>query len=226
MCSQDSSPAPLIPTANTPTPRRPIAPSSSTASAIIYREQNKTTEAVAAYKQIIDLGGDYAKSGYQGEIDAYRDAHSGRKQPQSQPMLPRPCPRTAASSSCTPASSPTPARSSRAVALAKAQLSSRAGAPKDREVYLALAQIYIRAKRVQRRLRQLDKADALATKPDEKLYVNFLRGTLYDRQKMYDQAEAEFRKALDHRPQTTPRSSTTSATCSPTAASSSPRPSP
>ena len=43
---------------------------------IIYREQNKTTEAVAAYKQIVELGGtDYAKTGYQGEIDAYRDAH-------------------------------------------------------------------------------------------------------------------------------------------------------
>jgi tetratricopeptide (TPR) repeat protein len=42
---------------------------------IIYREQNKTTEAVAAYKQMVDLGGDYAPRGYQGEVDAYRDAH-------------------------------------------------------------------------------------------------------------------------------------------------------
>ena len=43
---------------------------------IIYREQNKTTEAVAAYKQIVDLGGDAnVERGYQGEIDSYRDAH-------------------------------------------------------------------------------------------------------------------------------------------------------
>ena len=55
---------------------------------IIYREQNKTAEAVAAYKQMVDLGGDcasstsdddahicYAESGYEGEVDAYREAH-------------------------------------------------------------------------------------------------------------------------------------------------------
>ena len=36
----------------------------------------------------------------------------------------------------------------------------------------------------------MDTAEALATKPDEKLYVYFLRGSLYDRQKMYDEAEA------------------------------------
>ena len=34
--------------------------------AIIYREQNKTTEAVATYKKLIALGGDYVKSGYSG----------------------------------------------------------------------------------------------------------------------------------------------------------------
>ena len=41
----------------------------------VYREQNKTSEAVATYKELISLGKDYVKSGYQGEIDAYRDVH-------------------------------------------------------------------------------------------------------------------------------------------------------
>ena len=48
---------------------------------------------------------------------------------------------------------------------------------------------------------QLDGAQTLATKPEEKLYVSFLRGTLFDRQKRYDEAEAEFRKALAIDPQ-------------------------
>ncbi len=47
--------------------------------AIIYREENKTAEAVATYKQLIPLGGDYVKSGYQGQIDAYRDAHQWKE---------------------------------------------------------------------------------------------------------------------------------------------------
>ena len=57
-------------------------------------------------------------------------------------------------------------------------------------------EIYIRLKRFKEASEQLDKAEALATKPDEKLYVFFLRGEFFERQKMYDQAEAEFRKAL------------------------------
>ena len=46
---------------------------------IIYREENKTAEAVAAYKQMVELGGDYAKGGYQGQVDAYRDAHQWKE---------------------------------------------------------------------------------------------------------------------------------------------------
>ena len=42
---------------------------------------------------------------------------------------------------------------------------------------------------------------ALARKPDEKLNVYFLRGTLYDRQKLYDQAEEAFSRALAIDPQ-------------------------
>ena len=42
----------------------------------------------------------------------------------------------------------------------------------------------------------LDKAEQLSTKADDKAYVYFLRGDLYQRQKMFDQAESEFRKVL------------------------------
>ena len=59
--------------------RRPIARSSSIGSRIIYREENKTAEAVAAYKQLMSLGGDYVKIGYSGQIDAYRDAHQWKE---------------------------------------------------------------------------------------------------------------------------------------------------
>jgi len=42
----------------------------------------------------------------------------------------------------------------------------------------------------------LDKADALFTKPDEHRYIDYLRAAIYDHDKQYDQAEAEYRKAL------------------------------
>jgi len=42
--------------------------------AAVYHEENKTSEAIATYQKMIDLGGDPAKRGYQGEVDTYRDA--------------------------------------------------------------------------------------------------------------------------------------------------------
>ena len=35
--------------------------------AVIYQEENKTTEAAATYQEMIELGGDYALAGYQGK---------------------------------------------------------------------------------------------------------------------------------------------------------------
>src|ERR1700761_8010269 len=40
----------------------------------VYREQNKTDAAVQTYQQLVALGGEYAEQGYQGQVDAYRDA--------------------------------------------------------------------------------------------------------------------------------------------------------
>ena len=40
----------------------------------IYHEQNKIDQAIAAYQKMIDMGGDQALRGYQGQVDTYRDA--------------------------------------------------------------------------------------------------------------------------------------------------------
>ncbi len=71
------------------------------------------------------------------------------------------------------------------------------GGPEDREVYLRLAIIYTRAKNWNEGLDALAKAEQLSTKPEDKAATcGFLRGDLYQRQKMFDQAETEFKKVL------------------------------
>jgi predicted Zn-dependent protease len=40
----------------------------------VYREQNKTDLAVQTYQLMVAMGGEYAERGYQGQVDAYRDA--------------------------------------------------------------------------------------------------------------------------------------------------------
>ena len=169
--------------------------------AIIYREENKTAEAVATYKQLIPLGGDYVKSGYQGQIDAYRDAHQWKEATTIAADVAKAMPNDHSIQLMYAGQLTDTGKVDEGIALAKAQVAATAGTPDERDSRLALAQIYTRLKRWQDATTELNAADALATKSEEKLYVSFLRGTLYDRQKRYDEAEAEFRKALVIDPQ-------------------------
>jgi tetratricopeptide (TPR) repeat protein len=169
--------------------------------AIIYREENKTTEAVATSKQLIPLGGDYVKSGYQGQVDAYRDAHMWKEATAVAAEVAKAMPKDHAIQLMYAGQLADTGKVDEGIALANAQLAATKGTADERDTHLALAQIYTRLKRWQEASAELTSADALATKPDEKLYVSFLRGALDDRQKRYDEAEAEFRKALAIDPQ-------------------------
>ena len=169
--------------------------------AIIYREENKTTEAVAAYKQLIPLGGDYVKSGYQGQVDAYRDAHMWKEATAVAAEVAKAMPKDHAIQLMYAGQLTDTGKVDEGIALAQAELAATKGTPDERDTRLALAQIYTRLKRWQEASAELTAADALATKPDERLYAAFLRGALADRQKQYDEAEIEFRKALAIDPQ-------------------------
>jgi tetratricopeptide (TPR) repeat protein len=169
--------------------------------AIIYREENKTAEAVATYKQLTALGGDYVKNSYQGQIDAYRDAHQWKEATAVADEAAKAMPNDHAIQLMYAGQLADTGKVDEGVALANAQLAATKGTSDERDSHLALAQIYTRLKRWPEATAELNSAEALATKPDEKLYVAFLRGSLYDRQKQYDLAEAEFRKALVIDPQ-------------------------
>jgi tetratricopeptide (TPR) repeat protein len=174
---------------------------------LVYREQNKTPEAVAAYKQIVDLGGDcsssgsaedqahpcYARDGYQGEVDTYRDAHQWKDATAVAADAAKALPKDRLVQLMYAQQLADTGQVDQGLTLAKAQLS---GGNSDRDVEEDLTQIYIRLKRFSEASAQLDKASLLAVKPEEKLYVLFLRGELLDHQKLRDQAEAQFRQAL------------------------------
>jgi tetratricopeptide (TPR) repeat protein len=165
---------------------------------IIYKEENKTSESVAAYKQITDMGGEYAKTGYQGQIDAYLAAHQWKEATAIAADAAKALPKDRGVQLMYAGQLADTGKVDEGLALAKAQLS---GTPEDRDVEVALAQIYLRLKRFKEAGAEVDKAEATATKPEEKLYIYFLRGTIADRQKLYDEAEADFRKALAIDPQ-------------------------
>jgi tetratricopeptide (TPR) repeat protein len=72
---------------------------------------------------------------------------------------------------------------------------------KDRQVYITLAQMNTRLRRFSDAEQALDKAEALATKPDDKEYIWFLRGSTYEREKRYSDAETQFKKVLADDPE-------------------------
>ena len=165
---------------------------------MIYREQNKTTEALNAYKQLVDLGGDYTRDGYQGQIDTYRDVHQWKEAEQVAAAAAKALPKDHDIQIVYAQQLADLGQVDQALTLAKAQITNT---PADLDVHQRLAEMYIRLKRFKEADDEIQKADALVKKPEERLFVYFLRGEFYDRQKTYDKAEEQFRKALEIDPQ-------------------------
>ena len=164
----------------------------------IEREQGKTAEAIGYYKQMTALGGDFSLRGYQSQVDTYREAHQQHEATGIAEDAAKAMPQDRGVQLMYAGQLADTGKVDEGFALARTQMKNTA---EDREVYLALAQMDVRLKRWPDAETQLDKAMSLATKPDEKLNIYFLRGTLFDRQKLYDQAEENFSKALAIDPQ-------------------------
>jgi tetratricopeptide (TPR) repeat protein len=68
--------------------------------------------------------------------------------------------------------------------------------PADREVHLAIAQVYSQSKHFPEAEAAARQALDLSKKPDEQEYPHFVLGSIYERQKKYDLAEEQFRQVL------------------------------
>jgi tetratricopeptide (TPR) repeat protein len=159
----------------------------------VYREQEKTDQAVQTYQLMVAMGGEYAERGYQGQVDAYRDAKQYDKATQVAQQAAQAMPKDKSVQLMLAGQLADTNKPEEGIKLAKAQLH---GDPGDREVDLVLAQIYTRLRRWKDAADQIDAAEALSTKQDDKIYIYFLRGALDERQKHYDSAEEQFRKIL------------------------------
>ncbi len=160
----------------------------------VEREQNRTETAVAAYQQMVQLGGEVAERGYQGEVDAYRDAKQYDKATEVARQAAKAMPTNKAIQLMLAGQLADTGHVDEAMKLANAQLKHTA---EDRDVYLALAQIDTRLRRWREASDDIDKAAALpAHGDDDARDVLFLRGALEERQKHYDAAEDQFRKIL------------------------------
>jgi tetratricopeptide (TPR) repeat protein len=161
----------------------------------VERVQNHTEAAIAAYKQMVLMGGEYAERGYQGEVDAYRDAKEYSKATDTAREAAKVYPTNKSMQLMLAGQLADTGHADEGIALANAQLKHTND---DRDVYLALAQIDTRLRRWREASEDIDKTAAIpSTNGDEdSRYILFLRGALEERQKHYDAAEEQFRKIL------------------------------
>jgi tetratricopeptide (TPR) repeat protein len=160
----------------------------------IYHEQNKTDKAIAAYQKMIELGGDTALRGYQGEVDAYRDAKQFDKAIEVSRKAVEAEPGNKEFKLMLAGELADQGKVDEGLAMARAQLDN---SENDRTVWLAIGQIDIRLRRWKDTEDAFNKAGALTTKNEDRTYLLFLRGELAERQKHYEPAEQFFRQALE-----------------------------
>jgi tetratricopeptide (TPR) repeat protein len=74
------------------------------------------------------------------------------------------------------------------------------GTASDREIYLNLSQVYERGRRYADAEQAAHKAESFSAEPHDNEVAWLLLGAVYERQKDYEKAEAEFKKVLDVNP--------------------------
>jgi tetratricopeptide (TPR) repeat protein len=159
----------------------------------IYRDQDKNALALDTFRKILQLGDDNASRGYQQIIETYR----GQKQwPQALAAAREATARLPKDRQLQLALAQQLAdtgKGDEAVAMVKSLLQNNHD---DRDIYIALSQVYTRLRRFPEAEQAIAQAEKLSTKPDEKDYVDFVEGSIYEREKKFDLAEAKFKQVI------------------------------
>jgi len=163
----------------------------------VYHEQNKVDLAIATYQKMIDLGGENAQRGYQGEVETWHDAmqydkavDAARKAADNQPKERGPKLVLAEALA-------DDGKVDEAVTLVKGLLDN---SKEDRTAWLELSELEKRTRHWKDAEDALNKAGAFTTEKTDQIYLVFLRGALAERQKHFEQAEQYFRQVIDQDP--------------------------
>lgn len=163
---------------------------------LLHRMAEQTQEAIAAFREMAQVDPDSAARASAQIIDALRAAKdfSAAEKEAKAALQKFPADRMVKSLAASVYADLGRFRE------AEALLKSAFDGKNDREIWISLAQVYEKQKNFAEMARALDEAGRLSTTNEEKEVVHFMRGAMYERQKKYDLAEAEFRKVLEINP--------------------------
>lgn len=164
-----------------------------------YREQNKTQLAVETFRKMLSMGEDNASRAYQQIIETYRDAKMWPEATAAAKEGSEKFPNDRDLKTVYAAQLADMGQADKGLQMVRDQITGK-NPTEDRQAWLTLSQMYSRLKRWKEAEEAVLQADKLSTKPDDKDYTNFIAGSIYERQKKYDQAEEAFRKVLANDP--------------------------
>jgi tetratricopeptide (TPR) repeat protein len=173
----------------------------------IYREQGNNQAANETFRQIVALGGDEnIERGYQEIIDTWREAKEWQKATDTAKEAVQKLPSSRELKMVLAAQQADMGQADKALKDVRAMLKGDANSNSnsnsdDRQVYITLAQMNTRLRRFSDAEQALDKAEQLSSKADDKEYVWFLRGSTFEREKRYAEAEEQFKKVLASDPE-------------------------
>ena len=173
----------------------------------IYRDQGNNQAANEIFRQIVALGGDEnIERGYQQIIDTWREAKEWQKATDAAKEAVQKLPTSRDLKMVLAAQQADMGEADQALKDVRAMLkgganSSSSSNSDDRQVYITLAQMNTRLRRFSEAEQALDKAEQLSSKPEDKEYVWFLRGSTFEREKRYPEAEEQFKKVLASDPE-------------------------
>ena len=160
---------------------------------MIQRDQHKDDAAVETFRKMLVLGDENAVRGYQEIIDTYREAKDWTKATATAREAVKKMPNDRGLKMVLASQLADSGEPDKALAQVRSLLK---GAADDREVYISLAQMQSRLRRWPEAEEAAAKALGLSTKPDELVYAHFVAGSVFEREKKYEQAEEHFNKIL------------------------------
>jgi tetratricopeptide (TPR) repeat protein len=163
----------------------------------VYREDRKPQQAVETFRKMTSLGDDATSRAYQQMIETYRDNRQWKEATEVAQEAAKKLPNDRGLRMVLASQEADMGQPDKAIAEVKSLLT---GKSEDREVYVALAQMYSRLRRWKDAEDAIASALKVSNKQEEKDYVNFVAGSIYERQKKYEQAEELFRQVIANDP--------------------------
>jgi tetratricopeptide (TPR) repeat protein len=159
----------------------------------LYRDRQSYQAAAYTYEELGHLGDEEDRRARLLLMDTYREARDLPKALQVGKEAVAKYPKDAAMQSREASLLGENGQTDEAVKMLRSQLTNSEA---DRETYLNIAQVYERSKRYKEAEDAARMAEALPGQPRDNEMVWFLLGAIYEKQKFFDRAEEQFKKAL------------------------------